>query len=141
MRRLIALLLAITLLLAVSGPAYAITPNEALGRAYYQEEGLRQFDNTLQLDYFLSTYNGNKVLALYQVYLKKDIDCDDYAFRLRDDARLKGYDIETEGFNKGEYNGREYMKKAHLMCKAFIGNDVILIDPVTLEYWSWWQID
>ena len=142
MKLLLSLLIATNFLIVTGLPAYAISPNEALSQDIYKtDEPIREFRNTLELDYFLSTYHGHQELAMYKVYLKADIDCDDYAFELRDSAREKGFDIETEGFNKGEFDGRKYLKKAHLSCKTFIGNYVIIIDPITLEYWEWWKID
>ena len=101
----------------------------------------KAFMSIEELGIFLGAYTGNLELRARNYYLDTDFDCDDFAFKLRDYALEKGMDIETEGFNKGEYNGEEYLKEAHLMCKTFIGNETILIDPIKLKYWSWWKID
>lgn len=101
----------------------------------------KPFSSEGELAEFLGGYVGNKVLKLRNSLLNEDNDCDDFAFSLRDYARSEILDIETEGFNKGEWDGKEYLEGSHLAYKVFIGNDVIIINPVTLEYWKLWSID
>ena len=140
------LLLILLFLLSLTSPVYAMTPGEAYleltnTKVVWMIQPLQPFQSVEELQTFLDDYDGNLLLAMRQHYLHEIIDCDDYAFALRDYARSKGYDMETEIFYRGDWFINHKLSKDHIACKVFIGNWVYVVDPVNKSIWQSWWID
>ncbi|MCJ7654826.1 MAG: hypothetical protein MUO97_05920 [Dehalococcoidia bacterium] len=142
--------LLVSSLVMVCSPVQAMSPCEAYLEAINTKvvwiiQPLQPFQSVEELQVFLNSYH---VKTVWQI----DVDnmpplplynCKNYAFALRDYARSNGYDIETECFHKGDMilclNHK--LTEEYAACKAYIGNEVYVIDPVTLSYWIEWLID
>ena len=127
-------------------PVKAQTPGEAYleltqTKVVWIEVNPQQFTSEDELQLLLAGYDGNKTITAKRIILKSKLDCDDYAFALKSYAVEMGYDVETELFYKGDYFFGKKLANDHMACKVYIGNDIYLIDPITLEFKKWGEID
>lgn len=127
-------------------PVSAMSPCEAYleitkTKVIWMIQPLHAFDSAEELQKFLGDYNGNLTLIAEIKILHKDIDCDEFAFKLRNYARSKGYDMETEIFCRGDWYINHKLRKDHFACKVFIGNWIYIVDPVNKKIWRLCRID
>jgi len=108
----------------------------------------KNFTDKEELADFLKADNTDS-----KVFLRPDKDgrfvfanqCEDRAFQLRDNARKANYYVETEALERHEYF-KWYGKwipegRHHMICKAFVGNDVWYIEPSSDKYWIGLNLD
>ena len=127
-------------------PVKAQTPGEAYleltrTKVVWIEVNPQQFTNEDEFQLLLAGYDGNNTITAKRMILKEKLDCDDYAFALKSYAVKRGYDVETELFYKGDYFFGKKLANDHMGCKVYIGNDIYLIDPITLKFKKWGEID
>ena len=106
--------------------------------------GLRNFENTEELEKWLEDNYVDHAVMLYMGV--KKFDCDDYALRLIKDAKADGFQLWFQVLPpsyKRPDTGERITKsnEAHALCSAIIGNELYFIEPQTDEYWFVAEVD
>lgn len=109
---------------------------------------LQDWDSVEQLTEFLDQDNTDSLIRLVcnaNGVASFTGACEVRAFQLRDSAEQSGMRIETEILTAQEYqqfyNQTIAPNRAHMICKAFIGNEVWYIEPSTDRIWQYVYLD
>lgn len=133
----------VIVLFVFASPVYA-SPGETFREIQHEQAiTLRPFSSGEELKLWLAV---NKVdeMPIKTTFGGNGIDgaCEDYALKLQEDALKDGYILNFQCFGKGKIPmSNYYVKTAHAMNSAVIGNEVWLIEPATDECWLAWYLN
>lgn len=114
-----------------------------------QRAGGQDWQNKLELDCFLALQDDKPLIIVESVSgdggKLKDIDCENYAIQLRNEATLWGRYLDVEILTPQEY--RQYYSKSlpagyyHAINKAIIGNEWWYVDKEANKIWHPLNLD
>ena len=97
---------------------------------------LRDWDSVLELECFLALDDAPLVLVADKTgKIIFDGQCEDFAFQLRDRARLWGRNLDTEILTPQETRNLTGVRGWHVINKAVIGNEFWYVEPQNKTFW------